>query len=253
MKALDPLRAELDAWAAAGRLATLWWRDDDAAWPSDAVRRLLALSADTGVPVFLAVVPAKAVDALGPAIAACPAAVPVQHGFAHQDHAPADVKGKWELGLHRPLDAILDELRRGRLRLAELFGDRLEAMLCPPWNRIAPEVAAALPGLGLTHLSTFAPRPSATPAPGLLQVNGHCDIIAWKRGRVFIGAEKTALRLAEHLAERRAGSVDADEPTGLLTHAWAHDEDAWTTLAAVLRLVARHSAAQWQGPREIMA
>ncbi|MEK9660397.1 MAG: hypothetical protein VW644_01455, partial [Alphaproteobacteria bacterium] len=39
----DALAAELDVWAAAGRTATLWWRDDDADAASPALERLLAL------------------------------------------------------------------------------------------------------------------------------------------------------------------------------------------------------------------
>ncbi len=31
--ARDALRRELDAWAEAGRTATLWWRDDDTSAP----------------------------------------------------------------------------------------------------------------------------------------------------------------------------------------------------------------------------
>ncbi|MDF1736027.1 MAG: hypothetical protein P1U37_12120, partial [Minwuia sp.] len=57
--------------------------------------------------------------------------------------------------------------------------------------------------------------------------------------------EKTAARLVEHLAARRNGEVDADEPTGLLTHVWAQDEACWDVLEAVLRLVTEHPAACW--------
>ena len=39
------LDAELDRWKAAGRAATLWWRDDDATRPTPALDRLLALQA----------------------------------------------------------------------------------------------------------------------------------------------------------------------------------------------------------------
>ncbi|WP_164516350.1 polysaccharide deacetylase family protein [Minwuia thermotolerans] len=248
MKELDALRAELDRWHEAGREATLWWRDDDAEAPDAPVLRMLELSARHGAGCFIAAVPARAVDALGPAIVDCPTAVPFQHGWAHEDHSPAAVKGKWELGLHRPKAAILDELRRGRARMAELFGARDRPMLGPPWNRIAPELCADLPALGFEVLSTFAPRPCATPAPGLRQVNGHVDIISWKRGRSFIGAEKTANRLADHLAQRRRGEVE-DEPTGLLTHVWINDEPAWEAIDAVLGLVAAHPAARWLDDR----
>ena len=55
MDPFDPLRAELDAWAGNGAVATFWWRDDDAAGPTDPVRRLLDISSESGVTVALAV------------------------------------------------------------------------------------------------------------------------------------------------------------------------------------------------------
>ncbi|WP_417520182.1 polysaccharide deacetylase family protein [Minwuia sp.] len=244
MKELNGLRAELDLWAEADRVATFWWRDDDAEAPDGPVMRMLDLSAKTGAPVFIAVVPDRAVDALSQPMLDCATAVPFQHGFAHQDHSPADVKGKWELGLHRPKGEILDELRRGWTRMTDLFGDRFQPMLGPPWNRIDPGLYDDLPGIGFEILSTFAPRPAPMAAPGLRQVNGHCDIISWKRDRSFIGAEKTANRLVEHLAARRAGQVE-DEPTGLLTHVWINDEPAWAAIEAVIGVVNAHPAGTW--------
>lgn len=244
MKELDALRAELDRWAEAGREATFWWRDDDAEDADDDVRRMLDLSDETGVPVFIAVVPARARDSISEPMLACATAIPIQHGWAHQDHSPADVKGKWELGLHRPREIVLGELRHGWNRMSELFGDRFEPMLGPPWNRIDAALFGDLPDIGFEVLSTFAPRHGALAAPGLKQVNGHCDIISWKRGRTFIGAEKTANRMAEHLELRRTGAVD-DEPTGLLTHVWINDEAAWKAMRDVIDLVNSHSHARW--------
>jgi len=244
MKELDGLRAELDRWADAGREATFWWRDDDAEAPDAPVHRMLELSSATGAPVFIAVVPARAHDSLGEPMLACQTAIPIQHGWAHEDHSPSGVKGKWELGLHRPKETVVQELRDGWARMLELFGDRFEPMLGPPWNRIDPDLYHELPGIGFEILSTFAPRPAPMAALGLKQVNGHCDIISWKRDRTFIGAEKTSNRLVEHLEMRRTGAVE-DEPTGLLTHVWINDEPAWQTMRAVMDIVNEHPAGRW--------
>lgn len=245
MNSLDPLRRELDTWASNGQVASLWWRDDDADSPTEAVRRMLDLSGDSGATVVVAVVPAKLDDALGPVLLDCPTAVAVQHGYAHKNHSPEDVRGKWELGLHRPLDTILGELRLGWTRLSGLFGSRVRPTLVPPWNRIDAGVVSELPKMGYTTLSTIEPRTSPQAAPGLNLINCHCDIIAWKRNRAFIGPEKTAQRLAEHLRARRLGEVDTDEPTGLLSHVWINDDETWVALAAVLSLVADHPGGRW--------
>ena len=49
---------ELDQWGEAERVATLWWRDDDAVAPTAGLERLLSIAG--GVPVALAVIPSVA-------------------------------------------------------------------------------------------------------------------------------------------------------------------------------------------------
>ena len=47
---------ELNRWQEAGRVATLWWRDDDAVAPSRALERLVSVAGR--IPLALAVIPA---------------------------------------------------------------------------------------------------------------------------------------------------------------------------------------------------
>ena len=96
------LSAELDAWAAAGRSATLWWRDDDAVAPSPELDRLLTLARARDLPLALAVIPARASQDLADWLVAQPArATLVQHGYAHQNHARKGEK-KAEFKLNAP-------------------------------------------------------------------------------------------------------------------------------------------------------
>jgi hypothetical protein len=82
-------------------------------------------------------------------------------------------------------------------------------------------------------------------------VNTHLDVIDWRGSRGFIG-EDTALRIAvEHLAARRAGRVDREEPTGLLTHHLAHDEATWSFLAQFLERSRAHAAVRWLAADDI--
>ncbi len=87
MSTWDDLARELDAWAATGRVTELWWRDDDAAAPAPALERLLAAQRGGGVPLMLAVIPAKATEGLVRRLAGEPDVVVVQHGWAHLNHA----------------------------------------------------------------------------------------------------------------------------------------------------------------------
>lgn len=246
------LAGELDAWAASGRVATLWWRDDDATTATAALARMSDVAARHDVGVALAVIPAAADGALAQALAAAPALTVVQHGYAHRNHAPAGER-TCELGGARALAAVERELRSGAQRLQASFGERFLPVVVPPWNRIDERVARRLPALGYVGLSTFGPRSAREVAGGTRVVNTHVDPIAWRQGRAFVGAQACCERLARHLAQRRDGSADPMEPTGLLTHHLVFDEEAWRFVDELLQRTARHPGARWLGAREAFA
>ncbi len=239
------LSEELDAWATAGRSATLWWRDDDAVEPSPELARLLALARARDLPLALAVIPARASEALAAWLKVHPArAALLQHGYAHRSHA-ADSEKKAELGAQRPANAVLEELARGWGRMTALFGDSWTPILVPPWNRIAERLVPELAGLGFQGLSTQGPRAAVLAAPGLVQVNTHLDIMHWPDPRGFLGEAEALEILIAQLRARRLGAADATEPTGLLTHHPAHDAAAWAFLEALLDRLTGHPAARF--------
>ncbi len=240
------LARELDAWAESDRAATFWWRDDDAAAPSPELDRLLAVRANFGVPLSLAVIPAEAGAPLAGALAGAAGVTVLQHGYSHRNHAPPAEK-KAELIAGRPGDSMLEELAEGRRRLTALFGGRFSPTLVPPWNRIDAALVPRLPGLGFTGLSAFGPRALAEPAPGLGQTNCHLDIIDWRGSRGFAGAAPVLARTVAHLAARRLGAADAVEATGLLTHHLVLDRACWTFLGDFLAHTCRHPAVRWIG------
>ena len=235
------LNAELDAWSAAGTVAEFWWRDDDAADATPALRRLLALRRAADVPLAVAAIPRRATPALVRTLEReCDIDI-LQHGWAHADHAPAGAK-KAEFGEDRDPQDAAREIAEGRSRLHRLFGRPPEALV-PPWNRIGGSVAALLPDCGIRGLSRFGPRPASA---ALTVVNAHIDIIDWKGTRGFAGEEAVISAAVAHLADRRRGRADPAEPTGLLTHHPVHDEDSWNFLARFLRETAAHPAVRWR-------
>ena len=240
MTAWRGFEAELAAWGGEGRVATLWWRDDDAVAATPALDRLLAITAE--IPLMLAVIPRPLEPSLSPRLEGTAAYV-VQHGFAHVNHRPVGQKA-CEIGLDRPQEIVEAELSAGRAILEDAFGPRFKPWLVPPWNRIDPELAKRLPDLGYAGLSCFEPRRDP------FRVNAHVDPIAWKAGRRFIGPEKTLARLTEHLAARRAGVVDAAEPTGFLTHHLVHEPALWDFLGDLAETVSGCSCARWVDPTQ---
>lgn len=235
--------AEIARWRDSGRTVEFWWRDDDAARPAPALARLLDLAAATGVPLALAVVPAASVSDLFAEMGAGVSVI--QHGVDHRNRAAAGEK-KTEFPESEPADAALARLAAGRARLESLAGARSIAVLAPPWNRLPVTLVPRLAAAGLRGLSTYGARAAAAPAPGILQINTHVDIIAWRSGRGFLG-EEDALGLAvRHLAARRAGAVESVEPTGWLTHHACHDEAAWSFLARLFDATRRAPGVIWR-------
>ena len=246
------LRRELDAWAAAGRQATVWWRDDDAYRPLPTLERLLALSTDLDAPVALAVVPAWLGRDLANALDRHPCVSVVQHGWSHTNHAGgAGEKGACEVGLHRGRKAILEDLRKGRDVLEDAFAGCFQPVVTPPWNRIDPALFPDLALMGYRGISTFDARNDEPAAAGLVAQNCHCDPIDSKAGTGFRGTRRSLVQLTGHLADRREGRVDSDEATGFLTHHRDMDEQTWAFAERLIETIVRHPAARWADAREL--
>ncbi|MGE0213124.1 MAG: polysaccharide deacetylase family protein [Parvibaculaceae bacterium] len=244
MAGWDDLGVELARWVGAGRTATLWWRDDDAADRTPAVERLVGLAEASGAPVHLAVVPAPLTERLTAYLMRSAVTRVLQHGYAHANYAPKGT-GKWELGDHRPLEAVLAELDVGRRRLAAAFGKKFLPVLVPPWTRISDSVTAALAAAGFEVLSTEGARADRFAAPGLLALHAHCDPIRWKGGAQFRGEDRSLALIVEHLAARREGRADLTEPTGLCTHHLALDGEGWEFVERLLQYTVEHRAVRW--------
>lgn len=250
---------ELATWRAAGRPAAFWWRDDDAGRSDGRLDRLIGLAEKTGAPLGLAVVPAWLEPDVAAALRAAPATVAVlQHGWAHVNHEPAPVQGtdrlrQAECGDARPAAVALAEIAQGRQRLDAAFGDRVLPVFVPPWNRVGPDVRAALPGLGYRALSTFGPRDGGGPVAGLGILNCHVDPVVWRDGRRFAGARATLDRLRGELTARRRGQTDPAEPIGILTHHRTMALDQWVFLEEWLGRLRRHPAVTFPAIPDLMA
>jgi peptidoglycan/xylan/chitin deacetylase (PgdA/CDA1 family) len=228
MSVFDDVGLEFGRWRDLGLKPRFWLRDDDATRPTRALGRLLGLVREYDVPLLLAVIPVEATDALAEAIDGEKLVTPAVHGYAHRRHTPDDLP-PMELGGERSVDEILDELEKGRARLRDLFGGRLSDILVPPWNRLSREVAMRLHEVNFTALSTNSWHEDGSSLP---QLNTQIDIVDWtngKRGHTIEWAMGELLRRLEQARER--GGV----PLGILSHHLVHDQQAWTTLEALIR------------------
>lgn len=238
----DQLRAELDLWQSEKRIATMWWRDDDAVGVTPALETILAFEQEYNIPLALAVIPARLEHDLVLRLAETVDTRVLQHGWSHTNHMP-DGRKKQELDDVRDIGAVVSDIRQGFKVLSSQFGSRFLPVMVPPWNRIADDVIGALPSLGIGGLSTFNARVSSHPVPDLLLVNTHVDVIDWRGTRGFVGEDKCLNALIGHLAARRTGTVDAGEPTGLLTHHLVHDDATTRFLDNLFSF--EHAAFKW--------
>ena len=238
------LNSELDAWTDSGKVADLWWRDDDAVTTGSKLDKLIAVTETTVL--LLAVIPAPAEAALADAVNAVSHVKAAQHGYAHINYAERGKgHGAWELGLHRGEQSVLDELELGRSRLEMLFEDNFVPVIVPPWNNIDAALLAPVAARGYSGVSRFGPRDAGMQSSGFAVVNSHCDPIRWKTGAEFKGEVKTINQLVEHLHARRSGIVDATEPTGYLTHHIVMSDDSWAFSEQLVQHINNHPSACW--------
>lgn len=240
-----PVLNGLDRLAERGRVLDVWLRDDDAITVTPALQRLAAICDTFGMPVLLAVIPEPADRGLARFVERHPLFTPTQHGFRHANLAPAGEKAR-ELGRFPSREAVLNDLRGGRAKMADLFGEAATDILVPPWNRIDDELIPGLPAIGFKALSTFGPAPDQSALPRL---NCDLDPIDWRNGKVCRPHDRLVRHLAELIAERTIGP---NRPLGLLTHHLAHDEGAWAFCEAALACFIRHPAVRFVSADDLL-
>jgi hypothetical protein len=240
------LVAELDRWGEAGRVATRWWRDDDAVVATPQLEALLRLAGE--VPLGLAVIPADAQPELAAALAPFPQVAVLQHGWCHANHASNGKKSEFPPG--RRAAAVADDLAAGHTRLRVLFGRRALPVFVPPWNRFAAEFLPLLEAAGIVGLSSIAARAAPALPRGIARIDVHVDLVAWKQDRGFIGVAAAIGGLIGDLRARRLGTVDPVAATGILTHHLVMDDATAGFLDRLIGLIDGHGAARWVAAAE---
>jgi peptidoglycan/xylan/chitin deacetylase (PgdA/CDA1 family) len=242
--ATPALEAGLAA-ACAAAPVKLWWRNDDVGVEKPQFTRLLDMAQRRQVPVTLAVVPKILKPACALRILRYPQVTVAQHGIAHANNAatgqPVELGGDVDRAL------LAAQLRAGRERLEGSFGARFLPMQVPPWGRVAPDVAAMLPGLGFKALSTYGWSRAAGPAPGLPRINIQLDLYRWTAPRGPLSYDEVLVRLTGLVRAAKG------EPIGILTHHSVMDDQAFAVLDRLLLLVRQIKAIWLSRLEELLA
>lgn len=243
------LIAELDRWGEAGRVAELWWRDDDAVTKTPQLAELLRLAGDT--PLALATIPADLRPELPVALVDAPQVSVLQHGWRHANHAGSGKKSEYPED--RPMTVVASELGAGRARLETAFGTRALAVLVPPWNRIADRFLPLLPAGGMAGVSRMASPANKPAPPDLVEIDVHVDLTAWRGDRGFIGTASALGSLIGHLRVARKAERISRGPIGILTHHLVMDRPTVAFVDRLIEITRTHAAARWASPAEFLA
>ncbi len=233
------LRLELARWRRAGRRPVLWWRDDDAREVTPEFRRLLVHATRADVPLCLAVIPEGLEPGLCAVVAPYARIVILQHGFDHLNGAGSPPS---EFSPAEDPKDVAHRLAEGWARL-QGFHRRLPVYV-PPWNRLTPNVATAVPMAGLQAISAW----KGLSKPG--RIDTHLDFMRWRGGPRFAGREPLLGRLTALLESRRRQGLWG-EPIGLLTHHLVHDEEAWRFLDELLLFPPLQKGSSWPEGTEL--
>jgi hypothetical protein len=240
---------EFDRWETAGRVAVLWWRDDDAVAATPQLDLLLRLAGE--VPIALAVIPALARPELADALACRPPVAVLQHGWRHANRAAGGRKSEYPQG--RSAAMVRAEIAAGQARLKALFGPRALPVLVPPWNRFAAEYLPLLPDAGMMGLSAMASsHPAAALPADMARLDVHVDLVAWRGDRGFVGTAAALGGLVGRLRASRQADGAAPPPIGILTHHLIMDGATAAFLDRLTATARGHAAIRWAGAPEML-
>ena len=229
---LRPLEAALDG---ASAPVTFFFRDDDAGWADARLTTLLDVFARRDVPIDLAAIPVCVTPPLARTLLTRAERQPLgihQHGYLHVSH---EVEGRrCEFGPNRPAAAQRADIAAGRRRLLQLFGDALQPVFTPPWNRCTEATGACLVELGIPVLSRDRSATELDLA-GLRELPVQVDWFAKRKGRL-LGRDAVGEQLGA-----RAGEP---APLGVMLHHAEMDTEDMTAMAELLDLVCAHDRAR---------
>ncbi len=230
-----------------GRKVWIWFRDDDISSFEPTLEDVLRFFSSKQIPVLLGVIPERLVLSHSGAITAYNGVSIGQHGFSHNNYAPAGQDCS-ELCDDRDVGTVLAEQRAGRAILKNAFGEKFTDILIPPWSEISDTVYEKLAGEGYAAFSiSFKNGYSKFGTP---EINAQVDLIDWSgfeddiwRSDEHFGGEDFAVWQLLTEMDCLLGDPRNDEAViGILLHHRWTGKKALTFLDELLALFRRYSA-----------
>ena len=232
MSWLETVRLALDE---AESPRPFFFRDDDAGWRDDRLRRVLNRFEARGLPIDVAVIPAELTPDLTRELSLRVRDGEVrvhQHGYAHANHEPAG--RKCEFGQFRDAAAHTHDIAEGQRKMSDAFGPAVDAVFTPPWNRCSPAIADDLVPLGFKVLSRDSTaarldRSDLMEVPVTVDWFGHHKGVRWTR---------------DEMGQAIAASIRRDPAVGVMLHHAVTDEAELAGIDDLLALLESHAQAK---------
>ncbi len=209
-----------------------FFRDDDAGWADNRLFKLLDCFSRFEIPIDLAVIP-QAIDHqvfhLYNRVLYGKGLIGIhQHGFIHSNH---QLKGrKSEFGSERTYSQQYVDIKAGQDMLWDYFGEQVDPIFTPPWNRCNQDTVDALVNLGFTALS----RDNTGELLNFHMLGELSINIDWFKKRKGIRFSKPELsQLITHI-------IAEGEAVGIMLHHEIMDNSEREVLSELLTLLRSH-------------
>jgi hypothetical protein len=221
-----------------------FFRDDDGGWADRQLFELLDCFASCAIPIDLALIPQAITSCrnhLYDLVIAGNGLIGLhQHGCSHNNH---QLQGrKCEFGDDRSYSQQWADIKAGKEILADYFGDLIDLIFTPPWNRCNQDTVNALLDLGFTSLSrdnTAKPLQCQT----LKELPINIDWFKKHRGERLSSSELDAM-IALAIAK-------SENPIGIMLHHEPMDSLEREMLYSLLDLLSSHPLANCRRMKDI--
>jgi len=223
---------------------TVFFRDDDVGWAADRLAPLCDCFAHHDIPLDLAVIPGSVDHLTGAEIESlCGKYSPLlhlhQHGYVHANHQSNG--RKCEFGLDRHESDQTRDIVAGKKRLASIFGERIEPIFTPPWNRCTQSTIRILQEQGFSVLSRMQSS-ADTGEPGLRELPVTIDWLKKSNGDRLDTPE-----FFQYASQR----FIENDIVGVMLHHEHMDNDELSLLDNFLRQLAQSSNIQFRSMLDI--
>lgn len=223
----------------------IFFRDDDAGIGDERLFALLDIFEKYKMPLDLAAIP-KAVtkefaEKLIEKIESSNKLFAVhQHGFSHENH---EAEGrKCEFGISRSKAEQFADISEGKRILKEHFGELIQPIFTPPWNRCSDATAEVLSELNFRILSRESEAKT-------LQINNLQEIpvsVDWFAKRKGVFLERT--EIGEMIAEK----ISVGKPFGIMLHHAEMDDAEFREFENLCEIMSRSKRVKFVPMMDLM-